>query len=204
VETNDVFLWGGGGHAKVVLESLFSEKRNVAGIFDDQKHGKLFGIPYAGQYNPDVARESGLIISLGDNASRKKLAESAMHPFTTTRHTSCVLSPRSSYGVGSMILHGAVVQSDTQIGSHVILNTVCSIDHDCKIGDFVHIGPRAVLCGKVHIGEGTLIGAGATVAPGVSIGKWSVIGAGSVVIANLPDYCVAVGNPARIIKTIPH
>lgn len=204
METNDVILWGGGGHAKVVLESLFSEKRKVAGIFDDQKQGELFGVPYTGQYNPEKLKDAHLIISLGDNTTRKKLAESAKHKFTLTRHTSCVLSPRSIYGAGSMILHGAVVQADTQIGNHVILNTVCSVDHDCRIGDYVHIGPRTVLCGKVHVGEGALIGAGATVAPGVKIGKWSIIGAGSVVIKDVPDYCVAVGNPARVIKTISH
>ncbi len=204
METNDVILWGGGGHAKVVLESLFSENRKVAAIFDDHKQGELFEIPFIGQYNSGKLKEAGLIISLGDNATRKKLAESAKHSFTLTRHANCILSPRSSYGAGSMILQGAVVQANTQIGNHVILNTVCSVDHDCRIGDFVHIGPRAVLCGKVHIGEGTLIGAGSTIAPGVKIGKWSIIGAGSVVIKDLPDYCVAVGNPARTIKPILH
>jgi acetyltransferase EpsM len=57
-----------------------------------------------------------------------------------------------------------------------------------------------VLCGTVKVGEGTLIGARAIVIPGKKIGKWVTIGAGSVVVKDIPDYAVAVGNPARVIK----
>jgi sugar O-acyltransferase (sialic acid O-acetyltransferase NeuD family) len=99
-----------------------------------------------------------------------------------------------------MILHGAIVQAMAKIGNHVIVNTGAQVDHDCVIGDFAHIAPRVVLCGGVSVGEGTLVGAGATVAPGVTIGKWATIGAGAVIIAGIPDYAVAVGNPARVIK----
>jgi acetyltransferase EpsM len=60
--------------------------------------------------------------------------------------------------------------------------------------------PRVVLCGNVSVGEGTLIGAGATVIPGIKIGKWVTIGAGAVVVKDIPDYAVAVGNPAKVIK----
>lgn len=55
---------------------------------------------------------------------------------------------------------------------------------------------------KIIIEEGAWIGANATVCPGVTIGVNSVIGANSVVINNIPDYSVAVGAPARVIKKI--
>jgi len=50
------------------------------------------------------------------------------------------------------------------------------------------------------VGEGTHIGIGATVIQGIKIGKWATIGAGAVVIRDVPDYAVVVGNPARIIR----
>ncbi len=53
---------------------------------------------------------------------------------------------------------------------------------------------------NVIIDDGVWIGEKVIILPGVSIGKKSVIGAGSVVTKNIPPYCVAVGNPARIIK----
>lgn len=54
--------------------------------------------------------------------------------------------------------------------------------------------------GEVHIGDHTWIGQNACIMPGVRIGKHCVIGANSVVTKDLPDYSVAVGTPARIIK----
>ena len=88
------------------------------------------------------------------------------------------------------------------MGAHCIVNTHASVDHDCHLGDFVHIAPHAALCGHVEIGEGTLIGAGAVVVPGVKIGKWSVIGAGSLIRNDIPDGVLVAGNPGRIfLKT---
>lgn len=54
--------------------------------------------------------------------------------------------------------------------------------------------------GKVLIKEGAFIGVNSVVMPGVTIGKNAVIGASSVVLKDVPDYCVATGNPAKIIK----
>lgn len=54
----------------------------------------------------------------------------------------------------------------------------------------------------VKIKDGAWIGGGAIILPGVTIGENSVIGAGSVVTHSIPDNCVAVGNPCRVIKTI--
>ncbi|MDF2512784.1 MAG: galactoside O-acetyltransferase [Herbinix sp.] len=54
----------------------------------------------------------------------------------------------------------------------------------------------------VTIGDGCWIGGGVIILPGVNIGKGSVIGAGSVVTKDIPDHCVAVGNPCRFIRRI--
>ena len=54
--------------------------------------------------------------------------------------------------------------------------------------------------GAVIIEEGVWIGDKVTILPNVNIGKFSVIGANSVVISNIPDYCVAVGAPAVIVR----
>ncbi len=55
----------------------------------------------------------------------------------------------------------------------------------------------------ITVGNNVWIGAGVNVLPGVSIGSNVVIGAGSVVTKNIPDNVVAVGNPCRVIKTLP-
>ena len=54
--------------------------------------------------------------------------------------------------------------------------------------------------GKVIIKDGAHIGIGSIIMPGVTIGKGAVIGAGAVVTKDIPDYCLAVGVPAKVIK----
>jgi acetyltransferase-like isoleucine patch superfamily enzyme len=56
--------------------------------------------------------------------------------------------------------------------------------------------------GRVEIGEGSWIGIGVAILPGVTVGKNTVIGANSVVTHDVPDCCIAAGNPARIINRI--
>jgi acetyltransferase-like isoleucine patch superfamily enzyme len=56
--------------------------------------------------------------------------------------------------------------------------------------------------GKVIIKDGAHIGIGAIIMPGVTIGKGAIIGAGSVVTKDIPDYSIALGSPAKVIKTI--
>ena len=90
-----------------------------------------------------------------------------------------ILAPRASVGHGVIINHGAVV------------------DHDCRLGDFVHVAPLASLSGAVEVGHQPLIGAGARVLPGVCIGHGAVVGAGAVVVNDVQPGSVVVGAPAH-------
>lgn len=54
----------------------------------------------------------------------------------------------------------------------------------------------------VVIKDGAHIGIGSIIMPGVTVGKCAVIGAGAVVTKDIPDYCIAVGVPAKVIKKI--
>lgn len=80
----------------------------------------------------------------------------------------------------------------------------------------IHLGDRVLITSCVHIlahdystskkldtyiGDDSFVGIGAIILPGVRIGKEVIIGAGSVVTKDIPDHCIAVGNPAKVIKT---
>lgn len=200
MENNKIILQGGGEHARVVLDCLLSQGAQVAALFDPAYSGDLFGIPQRGTYDATFEPEAEAIVAIGDNALRRRVVEKTKHGFTNAIHPSVIFSPYASCGTGNMFLHAVIVQAQTRIGDHCILNTRSQVDHDCRIGSFVHLAPGVVLCGTVSVGEGTFIGAGAVVIPGKKIGAWATIGAGAVVIQDIPDYAVAVGNPARIIK----
>lgn len=198
--TTKVLLQGGGGHAKVVLDVLLSEGIIVPALVDAKFTGDVFGVPRMKEYDPAFERDAFVIVAIGDNAIRKQVAEVTKHRFTNAIHRSAIISSSVTMGSGNMILHGAIVQVQSMIGNHVIINTGAQVDHDCVVEDYAHIAPRVVLCGNVSVGEGTLIGAGATVIPGKKIGRWATIGAGAVVVTDIPDFAVAVGNPAKVVK----
>ena len=120
------------------------------------------------------------IVAIGDNMARKKEAEAEPMPFAVALHEKSVLADGVHLGAGTVVMAGAVVQPGTVIGKHCIINTCASVDHDCTLGDFVHVAPGARLCGNVTVGEGALIGAGAVCVPGAVIAPWSLVKAGSV------------------------
>jgi acetyltransferase-like isoleucine patch superfamily enzyme len=84
------------------------------------------------------------------------------------------------------------------IGDDCIVNTSASVDHDCVVGDHVHLCPGVHLAGAVNVGSGTMIGTGAVILPVIQIGKGCVVGAGAVVNRDLPDGVIAFGVPARV------
>lgn len=103
------------------------------------------------------------------------------------------------------------IEQNVHIVCHdsVIIGADVSITANCAIVDVTHpyniLNKKIGYCissesSKVIIGDGTFIGIGSVILPNVIIGKRVVIGANSVVVNNIPDYSIAVGNPARVIK----
>ncbi|HYD64536.1 acetyltransferase [Azospirillum sp.] len=201
----EVWVIGGGGHAKVVIATLEAAGRRVRGVFDDapaKRGGFVLGVPVIGAV-PDpawwAAEALPAFLALGGNALRRRAADrlhpaggwaTAIHPAATV-HASVTVEP------GALVCAGAVIQPDVRIGAHAIINTAAVVEHDGDIGAFAHIAPRAGLAGGVTVGEGALVGIGASVVPGRRLGAWCIVGAGAAVIRDLPDGMTAVGVPAR-------
>lgn len=195
-----MFLYGAGGHAKVIMDILKAERKLVEALIDDNKElNELMGVKVLHNVDHEI---SPLIISIGDNRIRKAITEKVNTTFGRAIHPSAMISDSVKIGIGTVVMQGVIIQACTQIGRHCIVNTGATIDHECVIDDFVHISPRVTLCGNIHVGEGTWIGAGTVVIPGVKIGKWSIIGAGSVVDKDIPDGVLALGNRCRVIKSL--
>lgn len=190
-----MYLYGASGHAKVIIDMMNALGIKVDAMFDDDVSiNEVMSIPVKHHWSG----ESPIIISIGNNVTRKQIAEELNCEFAKVIHPRAIVSPSVTIGEGSVVMHGAIVQSGVSVGKHCIVNTGASIDHECVIGDYAHISPQATLCGNVHIGEGAWIGAAAVVIPGVKVGRWSVIGAGSVVVNDVPDGAIAYGNPCRV------
>ncbi len=196
-------IYGAGGHAKVVISIARALNIKIDNIFDDDANKlELFGLKINKEFNSQSYKNEKFIVAVGNNKIRKQLAKMIGVNFETLIHPSSCINDKTKIGQGSVLMHESIIQIDTIIKEHCIINTKASIDHDCFIESYVHIGPGAILCGNIKVGEGTIIGAGAVVIPNISIGKWCVIGAGAVVINDIPDYSMVVGIPGVIKKKL--
>ena len=113
-----------------------------------------------------------------------------------------VLGENVSIGPGSVISDHSILTTDVQIGEGFQANTYCHIGHDCVVGDFVTLAPRATLTGRIVVEDGVYIGTGATILQGqpdrfVRIGKGAVIGAHALVKSDVPAGVTMVGIPAK-------
>ncbi|PWJ38516.1 acyltransferase [Sediminitomix flava] len=105
-------------------------------------------------------------------------------------------------GENSRVGLGNVLIAPVTIGDNVILaqNIVVSgLNHNYQQIN-IPIKDQGVSTEEIIIDDGAWIGANATITAGVRIGKNSIIGAGSVVTKSVPDYHIAVGNPAKLVK----
>ena len=200
--SNKINIIGAGGHSKVVIEIAELLGYEIAGVYDQRDQVKeILKYPVLHNFS-NIAKDEKLFFALGSNLNRKKNAGVFQSEYFNLIHPSAIISKNIFLGKGSVVMAGVVINSSCIIGNHCIINTSASIDHDCEIGDYVHISPKVALAGNVKIFEGAQIGIGASIKQNITIGKWSVVGAGSVVIQDVPDNVVVVGNPARIIKYI--
>ncbi len=196
-----MYLYGASGHAKVIIDILAERSIDIQGVFDDDiKKKDISGYPVTSVPSDIETLDGQFIISIGDNKIRKNLSEKYSLLYGTAIHLSCSISDSVDIGFGTVIMANSVINASSKIGEHVIINTSASIDHDCNIENYVHISPSACLCGGVIIMTGTHVGAGAIILPGVKVGSWSIVGAGAIVLQDIPDYSIAVGNPAHLLE----
>lgn len=197
-----MYLYGGSGHCKVIIDALKKSREFlIKGIFDDYpKFETIFDIPVFKTESLDFFIDKQIIISIGDNKIRKKIAEKIKTIYVKVVHPNAVIALDTEIKEGTVVMAGVIINASVKIGRHCILNTGAVIEHDCEVDDFVHISPNVSLGGNVIVGEGSHIGIGASVIQGITIGKWATVGAGCVIIHDVPDYSVVVGNPGRIIK----
>ena len=201
-----VTILGAGGHAKVVISTLMSAGFQIKRILDDNpdKWGsRIFDIDVTGPFSRiDPGSTEHAVIAIGDNKTRKRIAEKLQHVrwVTAVIHPDAYVHPSVRLGRGTVVFAKAAVQPDTVIGDHCVVNTGGTIDHDCRIGNYVHIAPGVNLAGEVCLGEGVFCGIGGKAITGITVGRWSTVGAGGVVINDLPEYSLAVGIPARVIR----
>jgi sugar O-acyltransferase (sialic acid O-acetyltransferase NeuD family) len=208
---DEVILIGGGGHARVIFSLLKRLRVRITG-YTATEATRDFPCPYLGTdavlLSEDFASCKVLAVGVGLPAPNPKrlvmirnFLDAGFEVPTIFAGSSLVASDTRAVD-GAAVLDGAIVATGSRLGVGSIVNHQASVDHDCVIGDNVHIGPGATLCGNVHVEPHSLIGAGATIIPGTRIARNCVVAAGATVTANTEPDSMYAGCPARRIRQV--
>lgn len=103
-------------------------------------------------------------------------------------------------GEGIIIYPGVSINFETTVQDFVIINMNCAIGHNCVISRYSTLAPSVKLAGFTFVKVSSDLGIGAATIQGVVVGENAVIGGQSMLIYNVPDNAVVVGNPGRVIK----
>src|SRR5689334_21905141 len=183
-DDSDLLIVGCSGHARVVIDIVERQGKNrIVGLIDSFKGSgtQVLGYKVIGTEDdiPELVRRgvarSG-IVGIGDNWARARVVGRIreLQPdfrFLTAIHPYACIARDVQIGMGTVVMAGAVVNTGSRIGSFCILNTGCSVDHDCAIGEYSSMAPGAVTGGGVVVGCFSAISIGATIVHEVRIGE---------------------------------
>jgi len=160
---------------------------------------------FFGAYGRDVYIESGVVINrprflhIGDHVRIKRNTSINLHPKDkSSRQRLLFIGDHVIISEGCFIsaCHCIVIEENVGISPNVMI-----IDNSRKPGDVSRPSKeQEVEVGTVRIGADSWIAYGACIFPNVTIGKHCIIGALSVVTKDIPDYSVAMGAPAKVVK----
>jgi len=208
----DLVILGAGGGSKSIhwlVETINSARNtwNILGFIDEDPalHGtSLCGLPVLGGFEWFDDHRPLLVHGVGYPRVRRRFARMARErglDFALAIAPEVRFSRFVTFGAGCVVCTGSVLTSHVSVGDHCLINLNCTIGHDTVMEDYVVLAPGVHLSGASHLEEGVEIGAGAVVLPGKRIGRNAVIGAGAVVTTDIPANSVAVGVPAKVIKS---
>jgi acetyltransferase-like isoleucine patch superfamily enzyme len=137
-------------------------------------------------------------------------------------HSLAYSSPHSGFAIRMQRQRGVKIGKDCHFCPYVQIDLIypqlVTIENNVTIGTntmiFAHMNPTANLFFKkgayprkvepVIIKSGAVLTPGSIIMSGITVGENSIVSPGSVVTQDVPDYCVVVGNPARVVKKIDH
>lgn len=143
--------------------------------------------------------------AIGNLKIRKKIIAKILKykkPITSIKHPSAIQSKTANFKDSSLMAK-SFLSNNVKIGKYSVIGTGSYIHHDTIIGQNCLIGGGTQIGASVTVGNNVLFGIGSVVASKtITIGSNSIIAAGTVVLENIPENSLVLGNPGRVIKKI--
>ncbi len=204
-----VVIFGAGGHASVLADTLTRNTRQIDAVISPEPVvGPILQGVTRFERDEDIRRfdplHCQLVMGLGPKVKgdiRPRIVAMVKQlgfNFADVISSTAYVAQHVSAGEGVQFLPSCVVNTGAEIAEHVVVNTRAVVEHDCRVGAFSHIAPGAVLCGGVHVGEHVFVGAGAVILPGVTIASHTVIGANALVDKDITEPCIVFGARATV------
>ena len=209
-----VVLLGGGGHCRSVIDVIEQTGRfSILGVLEKEgfSYSNLMGYPLLGTDHDlpaFIEQNCAVVITIGQiktSEPREKLyayAKDAGAELPVVVSPRAYLSRHAKVGLGTTVMHEAIVNCSAEIGENCIINTKALVEHDAKIGNHTHIATGAFVNGGAQIGQRCFIGSGAVIHNDIDIGDGCLIGAGTIVRKNLPDGTILKSRQAATGMTI--
>jgi sugar O-acyltransferase (sialic acid O-acetyltransferase NeuD family) len=209
VNSDKIILYGiGSRYAYEVYETALRAGAEVVAFIDNlggsAEYPGLTPVLAPADCTAELKRHGAFIPLVTPGHRKRVLAQFSEMGFTaggSLIDPTAILASSTCHGSGFLVNAAVVIGANCRFGDQVLLNRSVSIGHDAVVEDFASFGPGCLLCGDCGIGRGAFIGGGATVAPGVRVGSNAIVGAGSVVVKDVPDNAIVVGNPAQVKRT---
>ena len=200
-----VILFGAGGHARSCIDVIEQEGTfQIVGLVGKESEvgNEVNGYRVvADETNmPDLINEANFaLVAVGQILSpelRIKLKDQIIQAgfeLATVIAPTAYISPSAVIGAGTIVMHGAILNSGVQVGQNCIINSKALLEHAVSVKDNVHISTGAILNGNVSIDEGCFVGSGAVLKEGIIIGQRTVIGMGTILRKNLGPNQISYG-----------
>lgn len=205
-------IYGSGGLGREVAElakqinAISNRWENIIFIDDHKIETSKNGIKlvtFSETIDKYSKNEIEISIAIGEPEVRKILYEkvtSEGYCLATLIHPQVYVPESTEILPGAIINSYSFISCNVRIGANVCVQSQSLIAHDCTIESHSVISPCAALAGSCFVGKCAYVGMGAHVKEKVKIGSSSIVGMGSVVLNDVPENVVIVGNPARVIK----
>lgn len=209
----EIYALGVGHSTPLFIEIAEAAGWKVAGLYhyNDERTGEFdHGFEILGSFEDLFKRDlkgMDFLLTMGDMRIRKQVSDNLMAvggSIPSILHPSARVSRFAKIAEQGVIIgDGVELQSDVIVGDNAIIRSDVTVCHNTTIKPNVFVGPKALVGAYITLGEYAYIGQGSILVSdkAESIGENSLIGAGALVTKPIPENVIAVGSPAKVIKS---